>query len=481
MSTSRSWATLVLLAAAALAGVSACAPRMAPPPAVTVPKYPEFLFPFPPQAFAANTRATTDLARAWQYLQGGDLRTAERVLGGIAKKTPTFYPADAALGYVQLARRDFRGALGRFDRVLGALPGYVPALVGRAETLLGAGRKDEALVAFEAAVVADPSLDGIRRRIDVLRFEGVQDNLALARRAADEGRTQEARQAYGRAIAASPDSSFLYRELAQVELAAADGEAALQHARKAVELDPYDARALVLIAEIAEGRGDFQTALDTYQKATSLDPALKVGDRMEALKERLLVTSLPAQFRAIPDSASVTRGELAALIGVRVPELLNVTGRREAVLITDARSHWAAEWIMAVARAGVMEVYPNHTFQPNALVRRGDLGHAMSRLLNMIAARDPDLARGWERAGTRFSDLGPGHLSFPAASRAVASGVMTPLGGNTFQLRRAVTGAEAVDAVAKLQMLALKSRRPGQLDEERLRSMSFEASVMGAP
>ena len=34
------------------------------------------------------------------------------------------------------------------------------------------------------------------------------------------------------------------------------------------------------------------------------------------------------------------------------------------------RGNWAAPWIMAVARAGLMEVYPNHTFQPNAIVRR---------------------------------------------------------------------------------------------------------------
>ena len=60
-------------------------------------------------------------------------------------------------------------------------------------------------------------------------------------------------------------------------------------------------------------------------------------------------------------------------------------------MITDTRGSWATPWIMAVTRAGVMEVYPNHTFQPAAVVRRGDLADAASRVLSLIAAEKPAL------------------------------------------------------------------------------------------
>jgi len=102
----------------------------------------------------------------------------------------------------------------------------------------------------------------------------------------------------------------------------------------------------------------------------------------------------------------------------------------------------------------VMEVYPNHTFQPSALVRRGELADAASRILSLIAAQNPTLASSWRSAKRKFADVPPAHLSYSAASLSVEAGVMAPLADGTFQLGRPVTGAEAVAAVKKLEELA---------------------------
>jgi hypothetical protein len=122
------------------------------------------------------------------------------------------------------------------------------------------------------------------------------------------------------------------------------------------------------------------------------------------------------------------------------------------------RDSWAAPWIMAVARAGLMEVYSNHTFQPAALVHRGDLARAASRALSLIAAANPRLGTTWRDARHRFPDVSPGHLNYPAASLAVEAGVMTTLENGTFQLSRLVTGPEAIAAVRKLEELSEQSR-----------------------
>jgi hypothetical protein len=126
------------------------------------------------------------------------------------------------------------------------------------------------------------------------------------------------------------------------------------------------------------------------------------------------------------------------------------------VVITDTRGSWAAGYILTVARAGVMEVYPNHTFQPGALVRRVDLAQAASRVLELIAARHPQLGAAWRAASATqtFPDVGPRHLRHAAVSLAVAAGVMNTLPDGSFGLTRPVTGAEAAAAVAKLQELA---------------------------
>jgi hypothetical protein len=107
-----------------------------------------------------------------------------------------------------------------------------------------------------------------------------------------------------------------------------------------------------------------------------------------------------------------------------------------------------------VARAGVMEAYPNHAFQPGGSVRRGDLAQAVSRVLTLIATEKPRLAARWRDPRPKFADVAPNHLSYPAVARSVSAGIMSPLDGDTFQLSRPITGAEAADAVARLAELA---------------------------
>ena len=99
----------------------------------------------------------------------------------------------------------------------------------------------------------------------------------------------------------------------------------------------------------------------------------------------------------------------------------------------------------------------NHTFQPRTGLRRVDLAAAVSRLLTVVAARDPELRARWAEAKPKIADVSVGHLSYPAVSLAVASGVMPLLEEDRFAVGRAVTGAEAVDVIGRVRMLARRS------------------------
>ena len=123
-------------------------------------------------------------------------------------------------------------------------------------------------------------------------------------------------------------------------------------------------------------------------------------------------------------------------------------------MVTDIRGHWAQQWILPVVRAGIMDTQPNYTFQPNARVRRGDLAQTVARILNLIATRKPAAAKAWLGAKQKIADLSASHLSYPAVSQAVASGVMPLTENGTFQLLRPVTGAEVVDVINRLEALA---------------------------
>ncbi len=449
-------------ALAALAGLLACAVAACvpvPPAVVTSPHFPNYQFPAVPDALA-GTLAAERHAEAWRFLQVGDLRNAERSFSAIVDRNPLFYPALAGLGFVELAQQNHADAIERFGSALAQAPAYTPALIGRGETLLVSARETDALRDFEAALAIDPSLADVRRRVEVLRFRQIRDAVAQGRTAAEAGRLNEAREAFTRAIAASPESPALYRELATVEQRAGNLDAALAHVAKALELDATDARAAALLGQLHEAGGNLVSAERAFTGAYELAPTDNLRRKLADVRNRLRLAGLPIEYSEIGDTPRLTRGAMAALVGVRLESLLRSTPRQPSGIVTDTRSHWASPWILNVLQSGVMDAYPNHTFQPDAPVRRDGLAQVVSRLLALLAQRAPEMASEWSSARPAFSDLPPGHLSYAAASMAVSAGVLTPLNGGTFQLGRPVSGAEAVAAIDRLEALAARARQP---------------------
>ena len=439
-----------------LALTAACAEKtttVIPVPVLTTPHYPDFVRPVVPPDLA-GTPAAASGERAWQFLQAGDFRNAEREVGLSLKASPGFYPAETTGAYLDLAQKDPRGALTRFDRALGRRSDYAPALAGKGDALVALNRESEAIDAFQAAVAADPLLVDLTRRVEVLRFRAVERDVTAARQAAQSGKIDDALRAYRMAIAHSPETGFLYRERGLIERDRGDVDAALADFRKAVALDAGDAAALLEIAQLLDARGEIEAALQAYNDTLTLEPSPSVEAKRDALMMRAEAARLPAAYRAIESAPQLTRGELAALIGVRLAPLLQVTRPRDPGVMTDIRGHWAESWILAVARAGVLDPFANHTFQPRTVIRRVDLAQAASRLLAKIAVVSPARARAWANARGRFSDIAASHLAYPAASTAVAAGVMTAAPDGSFQPARMVTGAEAIEAVERLHAMA---------------------------
>jgi tetratricopeptide (TPR) repeat protein len=429
--------------------VSACAPKAAPV-APGAPKHPDFVYPVSPAGTAGAQVQRMD--RGWQYLQFDDFRNAERELAAALKQQPSFHPAETAMAYVALARGDEKEATERFERALQVDAEYVPALIGRGQALLELDRPGDALASFEAALAKDPSLTDLRTRVNVLRLSAMQDMLRRAKAAADARRWEEAKAAYQQAISASPESAFLYRELATVEQRAGQSADALEHFRRAVQLDAADARSLSAIGAILEGQGDVLAALASYERARAIDPAEVPESVLTRLREAVKLARLPPEYRAIPGEESLTRAQIASLIGVRLEPLI-AKARPQQIIITDIRNHWAQQWIAPVVRAGIMDTLPNYEFEPGRSVRRGEFAATVSRLLALIGALKPQLAKKWESSPVKIADVPPAHLSYPAVALAVSSGVM-PLQGGNFELLRPVSGTEAMEVVGRLETLA---------------------------
>ena len=423
--------------------LASCATRL---PVVTTPTYPSYPFPTVPQELV-GTPAAAEHERAWLLLQAGDLDAAERGFTAALRSSPEFHPSGTGLGFVGLARGQADAAVARFDQVLVQSPAYLPALLGRGDALLVGDRVDEAIESFQAALVVDPRLTSLRQRVAELRFVGLMDQVARARAAGAAGRDAEARAAYERVIVASPGSGFLYIELAAVELRLGDTDAALEQLGRAAELDSNVVAPWVLMSEIYLARGDLDRAEQALRRAHTIEPGEDTARGLADLEARRRAASLPPEYREIETAEAITRGQLAAVIGVRFETFLADAAAGRTTIITDARDHWGYGWILAVARAGIMEPDTNYRFQPEQVVTRADLARVAVRVLHLPAGDAPSRP---VAARISFSDLAADHLSYPAASEAVAAGVLQPLEQNTFQPGRPVSGAEVMTAIGRL-------------------------------
>ncbi len=447
------------LAALLLASVVAGCSRPVPLPIVAPgsERHPDYPKPLLSGDMARQPLVAREHERAWLQLQSGDARGAERTLRDLLKKTPRAYPSQVALGFVRLSLDQPADALQWFDRALAADAAYVPALIGRGEALVELGREGDAFDAYQAALEGAPGQPVATRRVEVLRFRAVQSDVAAAQAALAADRLDEARAQYERALRASPESGFLHRDLAAVERRLGHAARARTLVDKALALDAEDAAAWTMRGELEEAAGEAEAAMTSYRRALTLDPGLPdVARRIAAIETGLREAALPAEFKAIGRSPRVTRGETAALLAYQLPELLQ-SAAKGAALITDSRRHWAQASILLAARAGAMEVYPNHTFQPTAGMTRGEFAAVVARVLTLVAQRAPQAATGWRDARLSFTDVRTGHPLYPAISRAVASGVLPPLEGQTFGASRPMSGAEAVAAVDRLTRLAARA------------------------
>src|SRR5262249_15848401 len=235
---------------------------------------------------------------------------------------------------------------------------------------------------------------------------------------------EDAERILQRASDASPSSAILARELARIELARGELDDASGHAHRAVDLDSGDAEALALVGDVLEAQGLTRNAADPYARAIQIDARGGWREKFNALEARANFEALPAEYRSIPTSPTVTRAQVAAMIGIELKPVIDAAPARAAQVMTDIRSHWAAPWILAVSRAGVMDVLPNHTFQPNANVRRADLAQIVSQTLNLLSSRRPMDLAAWRAARPHIADVAAGHVSYRAISVAMAAGAM---------------------------------------------------------
>jgi Flp pilus assembly protein TadD len=430
-------AALVALVAATLGGL-ACAKKLAPPP----PEGEPYLFPTPrPGEQPVAENATLQLA--WREVPSGDTAAAVERYEKLLRRHPRSSAARTGLGYARLRAGQPEAAWEAFARTLQGAPEDAAALLGASSVAVRRGDLDGAVRLVRRAAVAAPDDVVVRKRLAALKLQVTDRRMAEAELALERGDSAAAAAAYGAALEAAPEVTGVRLALARVLAARGDRDAAVA----VLEADPVGERQVLLeLGRLTNDTGEYARALEVYTRILAHGPGdaeAQAGQRRA--QEGLEGQAMPEDYRAIPDASRVTRADLAALLAVRVQRLRRA-GPGEPRVAVDISGSWARDQVARILSLGIMDVYPNHTFQPNATVRRVELARAAARVL--------DLLRWPTGAAPAPSDMSRAHLDFVVVERVLAAGLMGLAPAGAFEPWRPVTGREAIDVVDALARLA---------------------------
>lgn len=379
---------------------------------------------------------------AWAEIRAGQTRPAEARLLKVLRRQPGLLAVETALAYARLRAGRLDEAGRGFEGVLQRRPADVSALVGSAAVASRQGDGETALVALRNAAQADPEDPLVRRRLSEVRLQVTERRVAAAREARQSGSLDKAIEAYRGALEAAPELAGARVELAN--LLAAQGRT--EEAVALLEADPQGDRAVLMrLGEMLAEQGQQVRALEAYRRVLARDPRddeAQQGSR--AVREALELLQMPEEYRRIAGAATISRADLAALLMTKVTALSRVPAGQARVAI-DISGSWARDHIIRALSLDILDVYPNHTFQPVATVRRGDLARTVQKAMDILKAP--------ATPGPTPTDMSSNNLFYHPASRVVGAGLMDLTPGGAFEAWRPVTGQEAVDVLEGLVRL----------------------------
>lgn len=422
------------LAAPALGGVLLIA-SCAPPPKAPLPDAEEYVFPSatPGQLSPAEVQR---IERAWRQILTGDAQGAQKQLDKMVARSPGLVPAETALAYAWLRRGRLDEAARGFGSVIERRPDYVPALAGAAATESHRGDAEAARRLYQRALLAEPTSPFLRQRVAELRVQVTERQVAAARAAQEAGRSEEAVATYRLALEAAPEVAGLRLELANLLAAGGDVEGAVS----VLKGDPTEDRQVLLrLGDLETQRRDYPGALEAYRRLLARDANDEEAHRLSReVREAVELEQMPEEYRRIATAPAITRADLAALVSVKVTALARVPAGEPQVAV-DISGSWARSHIIKALSYDIMTVYPNHTFQPAATARRGDLARAVQRVL--------DLLKSPAGAGPNPTDMSRSNVYYYPATRVVAAGLMDLTPAGAFEAWRPVSGPEAVAVI----------------------------------
>jgi tetratricopeptide (TPR) repeat protein len=413
-------------------------------------------FPLPPRTAMENPAAVMevpqklkkDYDKLWtRFLAGREDAKVVKDLDKLLKKQKDFSAAVTIEAYIALYEHQDPSAAQKFEQVLSTNPGNRIALYYLAELAFAHGDYARSSDLYSKLLAVDKTRTDVEAKRQKSLLLATEDLLQSAAKAEEEKRLLVAEEFYRQTLGIAPLEPAFHARLAELLVKEQKWDEALVHYRTQLELGGRNPGVERNIAEALMNLGRTEEArdvLDRLRKEGSVDESLDA--KVNELEDLGRWGNDIELFREIKSTQALTREQLAALIIRYFPQVAEF--RQNPQIVTDTQDSWARTEVQVVVGVGLIDPFPNHTFQPSVPVTRGDFALAIAllfRLLSVSPSTVPPIP---------VTDLDSGNALYPEIQLVLGHGLMALDSAGIFNINGEVSGEEAVPAVERLLRLS---------------------------
>ena len=335
-------------------------------------------------------------------------------LDNLIKKQKTLDPAVTVQGYIELYKGNDAGAAQKFQQAYSLNPANRIAVFYLAELAYVHQDYSQANRFYSLLLSIDSSRTDVEPKRQKALLLATEELLRSAALAEKDNHLNDAEQLYRQALTIVPNDPTLHLRLADLFV-------------KQNKLDDAEAQRKTAAALLPRRTDIVRNTPGA--KSDDLDDLGRWGRDIGV-------------FREIQAAPAVTRERVAAIIVRYFPQVMERPQIPQ--IVTDIETSWARSEIQTVTDLGLMDTFPNHTFDPLASVTRGDFATALVRLtqvLGLSPVTSPPIPT---------PDVAPTNTQYPDIQLVLGRGLMTLQDSGVFGISDDVSGQDAIRAAERL-------------------------------
>lgn len=402
----------------------------------------------PATVSAVPQKLKKDYDKLWtRFVAGTEDAKVSKDLDKLLKKQKDLAAAITIGAYIDLYNGNDSTAVPKLLQALSINPKDNIALYYLAE-LAFAGQDYAGANDFYSRLLA---VDKTRTDVEAKKQKAVllaTDNLLrTAAQAEQENHFGDAEQLYRRALEMAPREPSFNGRLAELLAKEKKWDEALARYRTQVEIVGRNSEIEKNIAEALMNLGRTEEArevLEHLRNEGTLDENLE--SKVSELEDLGRWGNEIESYRNIKSADPLTREQLAAIIVRYFPQVAEFPQNPQ--IVTDTQDSRSRSEIQVTVGTGLIDPFPNHTFQPSTPVTRGLFALSMSRLIRLLGLSPADAP------AISAPDVTPGDALYGDIQLVLSSGLMALEDSGSFDVSGEVSGEEAVRAVDRLLRLS---------------------------